>query len=30
MKLEIFVPHSDVEQKNRDALVEYLNEIYYG
>lgn len=29
MELEIFVPHSDIEQQNMEALVTYLNEIYY-
>lgn len=29
MELEIFVPHSELEQQNMDALATYLSEIYY-
>ena len=29
MEMEIFVPHSDLEQQNMEALVAYLNDLYY-
>jgi len=29
MEMEIFVPHSELEQKNMEALVAYLNDLYY-
>ncbi len=28
MEMEIFVPHSDLEQKNMEALVDYLSDLY--
>jgi len=28
--MEIFVPHSEFERQNCQALAEYLNSIYYG
>lgn len=30
MEMEIFVPHSEFEQQNCQALADYLNSIYYG
>jgi hypothetical protein len=29
MEMEIFVPHSALEQQNMEALVAYLNDLYY-
>lgn len=30
MEMEIFVPHSEMERQNCEALADYLNNIYYG
>ncbi len=29
MELEIFVPHTDLERQNMEALVAYLSDMYY-
>lgn len=30
MEMEIFVPHSEMERRNCQALADYLSNIYYG